>query len=224
MNGTLYIVATPIGNLRDLTERARETLSSVDVVVCEDTRVGGKLLHHLALKKPLMSVHERSDEAHLQDVITELKKGKNVAYISDAGTPNMNDPGGKLVERATEAGIPVVPIPGASALTAAISVCGFPMNVFRYLGFLPKKGLRNVFAQIASDETSCAFLESPHRIHKTLDGLAEVIGGARNVFIGRELTKMHETLYRGTIAEVKAALGKTSGKGEYIVIVGPSRT
>lgn len=223
MPGTLFIVATPIGNLHDLTERARETLSSVDLVVCEDTRVGGKLLHHLEIKKPLASVHERSDEKRIQEVVTELRSGKNVAFISDAGTPNMNDPGGKLVERVMEAGIRVVPIPGASALTAAISVCGFPMNEFHYLGFLPKKGLAKIFARIASDETSAAFLESPHRIQKTLDGLREVLGDERMVFIGRELTKMHETLYRGTITEVLIALGKTSGKGEYIVIIGPAK-
>lgn len=224
MSGTLFIVATPIGNLHDLTDRARETLSSVDIVVCEDTRIGGKLVHHLSMKKPLLSVHERSDESRLQEVVTELRNGKNAAFISDAGTPNMNDPGGKLVERAMEAGIRVVPIPGASALTAAISVCGFPMNEFRYVGFLPKKGLASIFARMASDRTATVFLESPHRIGKTLERLRTSLDESRMLFIGRELTKMHETLYRGTIPEVIASLGKTSGKGEYIVIVGPANT
>ncbi len=222
MSGTLFIVATPIGNLEDLTFRALRILKEVDAVVCEDTRVTGKLLKHFAISKLLHSLHEHSDEAHINRCVDELLSGKSIAYVSDAGTPGVNDPGGKLVEAAIRKGVTVVPIPGPSALTAAISVCGFPMDEFTYLGFVPhKKGRETMFKEIAARESASVFFESTHRIEKTLSQLMVFLKKDRKVFVGRELTKMHETLYRGTIEEVTKRLQSTSLKGEFVVIVAP---
>ncbi|MFZ2804026.1 MAG: 16S rRNA (cytidine(1402)-2'-O)-methyltransferase [Patescibacteria group bacterium] len=222
MTGKLSIVATPIGNLKDLTFRAEETLRMCDVIVCEDTRVTSKLLAAYKISKPLRALHERSDDAALRPILKDLEEGKHVVYVSDAGTPGVNDPGGKLVEIAIEHGITVEPIPGASALSAAISVCGFPMSEFVYLGFVPqKKGRQTFFAEIAGRKTPSVFFESTHRILKTLESLRTTLDPARLVFIGRELTKMHETLYRGTAQDVETAIQQTSTKGEFVIIVGP---
>jgi 16S rRNA (cytidine1402-2'-O)-methyltransferase len=216
------MVATPIGNLKDITLRAFEVLRGADLIVCEDTRVTSKLLARHDIRKPLMSLHEHSGDTALAKIIKAVEEGKGVAYVSDAGTPGLNDPGGKLVEAAFAAGIKVEPIPGASALTAAISVCGFPMDEFVYLGFAPhKKGRQTMFTEIAADKRPCVMLESTHRIQKTLEALAGVLDERRLIFIGRELTKMHETLYRGTCREVMDQLAKTSSKGEFTLIVGP---
>jgi len=216
------MVATPIGNLKDITLRAFEVLRGADLIVCEDTRVTSKLLTGHEIRKPLMSLHEHSGDAALAKIIKVVEEGKDVAYVSDAGTPGLNDPGGKLVEAAFAAGIKVEPIPGASALTAAISVCGFPMDEFVYLGFVPhKKGRQTMLTEIAADKRPCVMLESTHRIQKTLEALAGVLDERRLIFIGRELTKMHETLYRGTCREVMDQLAKTSSKGEFTLIVGP---
>jgi len=216
------MVATPIGNLKDITLRAFEVLRGADLIVCEDTRVTSKLLARHDIRKPLMSLHEHSGDAALAKIIKVVEEGKDVAYVSDAGTPGLNDPGGKLVEAAFAAGIKVEPIPGASALTAAISVCGFPMDEFVYLGFVPhKKGRQTMFTEIAADKRPCVMLESTHRIQKTLEALAGVLDERRLIFLGRELTKMHETLYRGTCREVMDQLAKTSSKGEFTLIVGP---
>lgn len=223
MPGILYVVATPIGNLEDLTMRASRVFSGVDGILCEDTRVTSKLLAHLEIRKPLVSLHEHTDERRLDALIERIALGESYAYVSDAGTPGMNDPGGKLVERAFAAGIQVIPIPGASALTAAISVCGFAMDEFTYLGFVPhKKGRETFFRELAARETASVFLESTHRIQKTMESLAAHLHSSRQIFIGRELTKLHETLYRGTIDEVRATLQATSTKGEFIVVIGPA--
>ncbi|MDO8584482.1 MAG: 16S rRNA (cytidine(1402)-2'-O)-methyltransferase [bacterium] len=222
MFGTLFVVATPIGNLGDMTARGRQTLQDVEAVFCEDTRVTGKLLAHFEIRKPLHSLHEHSGEAGVQKALDLLVAGKSVAYTSDAGTPGVNDPGGKLVAACFKVGIPVCPIPGPSALTAAISVCGFPMDEFTYEGFVPhKKGRERLFQTMAARKTPSIFFETTHRIEKTLDQLEPIMGPSRLLFCGRELTKMHETLYRGTVAEVKEAFSKTSSKGEYVLILGP---
>jgi len=222
MNGTLYIVATPIGNLQDITLRALETLQAVDVIVCEDTRVTSKLLAAHNIAKPLKSIHAHASDNAVQRIIELLKEEKNAAYVSDAGTPNVNDPGGVLVEAAFEAKYPVVSIPGPSALTAAISVCGLPMDEFTYLGFVPhKKGRMTFFKNVSENVSSSVFLESTHRIEKTLDALVETLDPRRTIFIGRELTKMHESLYRGTATVVRDRIRATSTKGEFIIIIGP---
>ncbi|MFA6429922.1 MAG: 16S rRNA (cytidine(1402)-2'-O)-methyltransferase [Patescibacteria group bacterium] len=223
MSGTLYVVATPIGNLEDITLRALRVLKEVSAIVCEDTRVTAKLLARFEIQKPLVSVHEHSADAVVQRLVERMEQGESIAYVSDAGTPGVNDPGGKLVEAVIERKMTVVPIPGASAVTTAISVSGFAMDEFTYLGFVPhKKGRETMFREIGERKTASIFFESTHRIEKTLDQLAGHLDPARRIFIGRELTKMHETLYRGTIDEVREALHATSTKGEFVVIVGPA--
>ncbi len=228
MSGTLYMVATPIGNLEDLTFRALRILKEVDAIACEDTRVTSKLLSHYEIKKPLVALHEHSSGGSVARIVRDLAAGKSIAYVSDAGTPGVNDPGGKLVAACFDAGITIVPLPGASALTAAISACGFPMDDFVYAGFVPhKKGRVTFFSQVASRNEPTVFLESTHRISKTMNALTVALSPGRLVFVGREMTKIHETLYRGTIDEVRAGLQATSLKGEFIIIVGhapsPSR-
>lgn len=222
MSGILFVVATPIGNLEDITLRAKQTLESCDIVVCEDTRVSGKLLKAYGLSKPFISLHEHTSDQQLLRVVGEIAAGKRVVYISDAGTPGVNDPGGKLVQAALQRGLTVSPIPGCSALTAAISVCGFPMERFTYLGFVPhKKGRETFFREIGERADASVFFESTHRIEKTVVSLQQILEPARLVFIGRELTKIHETLYRGSIDEISEKLHATSLKGEFVIIVCP---
>ncbi len=224
MSGTLYMVATPIGNLEDVTRRAVRVLGEADAIACEDTRVTSKLLAHLGISKPLVSVHEHTHPRAVAALVERLKLGERIAYVCDAGTPGMNDPGGKLVAAAYEAGVRVEPIPGPSALTAAISACGFPMDGFTYIGFIPhKKGRETLFKEMAERQTPTVFLESTHRIMKTLEALAKHLNPERTIFVGRELTKLHETLYRGMITDVVQQLRETSTKGEFIVVVGPMR-
>lgn len=222
MSGLLSIVATPIGNLKDITERALEALRRADMIVCEDTRVTSKLLAAYRISKPLRSIHAHATDEQIRRVIREVRAGKNIAYVSDAGTPGVNDPGGKLVASAFDAEIRIEPLPGPSALTAIISVCGFPMDEFSYRGFLPhKKGRQSLFRTIAEDPQPSIFLESTHRIEKTLDALVEFLDPVRLICIGRELTKMHETIYRGTANEVRERIHQTSTKGEFVIVVGP---
>jgi 16S rRNA (cytidine1402-2'-O)-methyltransferase len=221
MSGLLLVVGTPIGNLEDITARAVRVLGEADAIACEDTRVTSKLLAHLSIAKPLVSVHEHSNMKAVTTLVSRLKAGERIAYVCDAGTPGMNDPGGKLVEAASEAGIKIEVIPGPSSLTAAISICGFPMDEFVYIGFIPhKKGRETLFKQMAEREAPTIFLESTHRIMKTLEALAKHLDPARKIFVGRELTKMHETHYRGLITDVVQQLKATSTKGEFIVIIG----
>ena len=223
MYGKLSIVATPIGNLKDITIRAADVLASCDKVACEDTRVTGKLLSALKISKPFISLHEHSTQGKVIQVCDEIAAGAWIAYVSDAGTPGMNDPGGKLVSEALDRQLTVEPIPGPSALTAAISVCGFAMDEFRYLGFAPhKKGRQTFFADIASVPTPSVFLESTHRINKTLDALVQALDTRRPVFVGRELTKLHETLYRGTPSDIRDGVLRGVTKGEFVIIVGPA--
>ena len=220
--GKLFIVATPIGNLQDMTLRGLDTLRAVDLIACEDTRVSSKLLAHFEIKKSLISLHEHSDQAKLEKILKEIEQGKDVAYVSDAGTPGVNDPGGKLVALAQERNITVVPIPGASALSVAISVCGFAMDDFHYAGFAPhKKGRKTFFEEVAERKIPTIFFESTHRIEKALDSLKESLQPSRVIFVGRELTKQFETVYTGTIDEVAKQLHETSLKGEFVIIVGP---
>ena len=222
MSGSLFVVATPIGNLEDVTARAARVLREVDTIACEDTRVSAKLLASLGISKPLFSWHAQSQERALMRIVEQIRSGANVAYISDAGTPSVNDPGGKLVERVMREGMQVIPIPGPSALTAAISVCGFPMETFTYVGFIPqKKGRETLFREMSERKMPTVFLETTHRIRKTLEQLRTHLDPARLLFVGRELTKLHETLYRGTLAEVTGHIHATSDKGEFVLIIAP---
>lgn len=223
MTGILSVVATPIGNLEDITLRALRVLREADAVACEDTRVGGHLLSLLELpKKPLISLHQHSEDHSIASTIERIQKGERIAYVSDAGTPNVNDPGGKLVEAAYAAGCAIETIPGASAVTSAIAVCGFPMERFRYLGFIPQKKHRaSTLASMGTDAQASIFFESTHRIEKTLTELSKAIPEDRIIYLGRELTKKFETHYRGTVQDVLARLKKGSAKGEFVCIVGP---
>lgn len=225
MSGKLYVVATPIGNMEDLTYRGLRILTEVDTIACEDTRVTVKILERYKIPhKPLLSLHTHSDDKRHREVLDSILGGQNVAYVTDAGTPGMNDPGGKLVEEAYAAGIPVVPVPGPSVLTAAMSCCGFPMERFTYIGFLPhKKGRSTMIREIAEREEPTIFLESTHRIEKALTELVAALDPGRQIYVGRELTKKFETHLRGTATEVQALLGKGSSKGEFIVIVGQKK-
>jgi 16S rRNA (cytidine1402-2'-O)-methyltransferase len=222
MKGTLYVLATPIGNLEDITLRGIRILRECDAVCCEDTRVTSHLLTKLEIDKPTLSIHEHSVASSVDRVVSRIEAGEMLVYVSDAGTPGVNDPGGKLVEACVARGVTVVPLPGASALTTAISACGFPMDEFTYVGFIPhKKGRETMFKEMAEREVPTVALESTHRIEKTLDALAKTLDASRPIFLARELTKIHETLYYGTVDEVRAKLHTTSTKGEFVLIIGP---
>lgn len=211
------MIGTPIGNLADITQRALRTLGDVDLVVAEDTRHTKKLLTHFGLQKPMLSFHKFSLDASIERVIKELSAGKHIAYVVDAGTPGISDPGSYLVNQAAKAGISVVPIPGVSALTTLLSVAGIPTDEFRFVGFFPKKKGRQTFMkEIASSPIPIVFFESPHRIIKTLTQLSTL--GNFHVIVGRELTKQFETIYRGTIPEVLPEIQKQT-KGEFTVII-----
>lgn len=224
----LTIIATPIGNLDDISKRAIDSLNNADLILCEDTRVTKKLLDHYNIKKPLQSLHQHTDESKIRAFIHKLQKDQNIAYVSDAGTPGVNDPGGKLTAEAHKAGITVSPIPGPSALTAAISVCGFPMEQFTYLGFAPtKKGRQTFFRNIIEREEASIFFESTHRLIKALESLNEVVRGTtydvRMICVCREMTKIYETIYRGSIEKVLMDVQNSSAKGESVIIVAPKK-
>jgi len=223
----LYIVATPIGNLEDISLRALRVLREVDLILCEDTRVTKKLLDRYQIKKPLLSYHQHSKLQKLDYIISLLKEGKNLALVSDSGTPGVSDPGNKLVEKVVEVlsdQVKIVPIPGPSALTCAASVSGFSMDKFLFFGFLPKKKKRKeVLKEILRSKYPVIFYESPHRIIKTLKELnleAETYNLEPKVVVCRELTKKFETIYRGKIEEVIEKIEKNQIKGEFVVIVG----
>lgn len=220
--GTLSVVATPIGNLGDITLRALETLKQADAIACEDTRVTSKLLMRYDIQKPLLVYHARSGRTHADRVLTLLAEGKRVALVTDAGTPGISDPGTDLVARARAVGSRVEAIPGPSALTAALSIAGLPTASFLFLGFLPnKKGRQTLFKEIASEKRAVVFYESPHRIEKTLASLALVLPSARRLAVCRELTKIYEEVVSGTSKEVRAhfAAHKDAVRGEFVVII-----
>ncbi len=223
MDGTLYVVATPIGNLQDITLRALDIFKSVDLILCEDTRMTQKLLNAYEIKAKTMSYHSHSTTAKVEKIIEELTAGKNIALVSDAGTPCISDPGvllvGTIRDLLPEAKI--VPIPGPSALISALSASGLPASEFLFLGFLPhKKGRETLFKEIASTERTVAFYESPHRILKTLESLKSH-APAKTVVIARELTKIYEEFLRGTAEELLEILTNDPQKqrGEFVVMV-----
>ena len=218
----LYIVATPIGNLKDITLRAVDALQNADVILCEDTRVTQKLLAAYHIRKPLVSYHQHSRLAKTDMILRMLEERKNLALVSDAGTPGISDPGGVLVEAVRErfgAEVKIVPIPGANAALAALSVSGFPADTFSFLGFPPhKKGRKTFFKAIASKHDTLVFYESKHRIEKALTELASAIGD-RQVIVARELTKQFETIYRGTAQECLLQLQRDKTLGEFVIVV-----
>ena len=220
---TLYIVATPIGNLEDITFRAVETLKRVDLILCEDTRVTQKLLSHYEIKTPTLSYHQHSKLNKTEYILDILKQGKNLALVSDAGTPGVSDPGNQLIQKIVESlgdSVKIEPTPGASAVTALASISGFPVDKFLFLGFPPMKNKRKkFFEEVADSKYSTVFYESPYRIIKTLKELSPLIG-EREIVVCRELTKKFETIYRGEIEEVIKNIEGGEIKGEFAVIVG----
>jgi len=217
----LFIVATPIGNLQDISSRALEALKRVDFILCEDTRVSQKLLNHFGISKPLMSYHQHSGPAKIESILALLKQGKNLALISDAGTPGISDPGNQLIDLAIKQlnDLTIVPIPGPSALTAAASVAGCPMDRFLFMGFPPHKRKRKKFFQEAlKSKYPVIIYESCHRILKTLRELRE-LGNGLELVVCRELTKKFETIYRGIIDKVIEKIEKDKTKGEFVVII-----
>ena len=226
VSGTLYIIATPIGNLEDITARAVRILGEVDLIACEDTRQTRKLLDRYGISKPLLSYHEHNEQPRSADLLRELKAGKDIALVSDAGTPLIADPGYRLVEQAREIGIPVSPIPGPSALLAALSASGLPTNSFSFHGFLPpKRGQRRkLLEDLRASDATLVFYEAPHRILDTLEDVDEILG-SRPLVLARELTKIHEEFLRGTAAGLRETLGKrASVKGEITLMIGKGET
>lgn len=221
--GVLYIVATPIGNLDDLSARAIETLKKVDVVAAEDTRHSRRLLQHLGLQKTMLALHEHNERERTDGVLDLLAKGSSIALVSDAGTPLISDPGYVLVKEARLRGLVVTPIPGACALIAALSAAGLPTDRFRFEGFLPAKrgGRRAALEALKQEAATLVFYESPHRILETATEIAAVFGADREVVFGRELTKAFETFYAGAAGEVSDQLAADpfAVKGEFVVMV-----
>lgn len=214
----LHVVGTPIGNLKDITLRALEVLKSADLIACEDTRVSRKLLDHYGIKNRLISCHQHSGKKKIDFLLQELDSGKEIALITDAGTPGISDPGNKLVEEAAPKH-EIIAIPGPSALTAALSVSGLPADKFLFLGFLPrKKGREALFKRIEQSEETVVFYESTHRIIKTLEKMKE---WKKKIAVCRELTKKFETVYRGTPKDILKEIAKEN-RGEFVVII-PSK-
>ncbi|MEK7607035.1 MAG: 16S rRNA (cytidine(1402)-2'-O)-methyltransferase [Patescibacteria group bacterium] len=223
---TLYILATPIGNLEDITLRALRILKEVDFIICEDTRVTSKLLTRFEIQKPLMSHFQHSTDRKTDEIIARLREGKNAAFVTDAGTPGISDPGGMLVKWVYEKlgdEVKIVPIPGPSAIVAALSISGLPADAFLFLGFPPhKKGRQTFWKTVAACEETVVFYESPHRILKSLTELGAVLQGSpRAAVVCRELTKMFESVYRGDTDSILELVKKNPQKGEYVVVVGP---
>jgi len=222
-DNALYVVATPIGNLADMVPRAVETLQTVDVIAAEDTRHSARLLEQFHISTPMVAYHDHSDDTRLLRLVERLQKGESVALISDAGTPLVSDPGYKLVRAARQAGIRVVPIPGASAMVAALSAAGLPSDRFAFEGFLPaKRGSRqNALAALAGETRTLIFYEAPHRVLETLEDMATVFGGEREVVIARELTKTFETIHGGPLQEVVAwvAADPNQQRGEIVLLL-----
>ena len=221
--GTLYVVATPIGNLDDISARARDVLRKVALVAAEDTRRAGQLLTHLGLKNRLLSLHEHNERARVDEVLATLLSGADVALISDAGTPLVSDPGYRLVERMRTDGLPVSPVPGCCAAIAALSVSGLPTDRFRFEGFLPARSVarRQRLKTLADVSETLILYESVHRITEVLADLGEVLGDDRPITLARELTKRYETICRGTVAAVREQLVADPGgsKGEFTLVI-----
>jgi 16S rRNA (cytidine1402-2'-O)-methyltransferase len=223
MSGNLYVVATPIGNLEDLSPRARQTLADVDLIAAEDTRRTGRLLSHLGLKKRQIALHDHNEARVVAKLIAALESGQTVALVSDAGTPLVSDPGYRLVREAHQSGIKVSPIPGASAVTAALSAAGLPTDRFCFEGFLPAKEVarRARLAALATEQRTLVFFESVHRIGNSLADMAAAFGAERLAFIGREMTKMYEQCEQASLAELRTRFADDSiaGKGEFVIVV-----
>lgn len=219
--GTLYVVATPLGHLGDLTPRARDTLAQVAVVAAEDTRRTRKLLSHLDLHPRLVSYHAHSADGRLHTLLEILQGGESIALVTDAGTPGVSDPGAQLVAAAREAGAPVVPVPGASAVATALSASGLPADRYLFLGFVPRRGRerRELLAQAAASTVTVVLFEAPHRLAALLDELAEAAGSDRQLVVARELTKLHEEIRADTLEGHRAYWSVHEPRGEFTLVL-----
>ncbi|HKD78721.1 MAG TPA: 16S rRNA (cytidine(1402)-2'-O)-methyltransferase [Candidatus Angelobacter sp.] len=222
--GTLYVVATPIGNLEDMSYRAVRVLKEADLIACEDTRHTAKLLQHYGIDKPTVSYHEHNEAARAEELVAKLEQGLSVAQVSDAGMPGISDPGYRVIKLAIERGAQVVPVPGPSALIAALAASGLPTDSFEFHGFLPaKSGQRRTLLESLRDaKSTVAFYEAPHRIVEAMKDIVEILGEARPVVLARELTKVHEEFVRGSAAEVLARVHAQEPKGEITLLIGKS--
>ncbi len=219
--GTLYIVPTPLGNLEDITLRALRVLREVSLIATEDTRTTSKLLRHFEIRCPMTSYFEHSQPGRLAQIVAALETG-DVALVSEAGTPLLSDPGYRLVQAAVTAGAAVVPLPGASAITVALSASGLPTDRFLFAGFLPRKAgeRRQALAELADVQATLIFFEAPHRAQASLAAMAEVLGGERPVAVCRELTKLHEEIWRGTLTGAAREWQQREPRGEFTLVVG----
>jgi 16S rRNA (cytidine1402-2'-O)-methyltransferase len=222
MAGTLYVVSTPIGNLEDLTYRAVRVLSEVDLIACEDTRHSQKLLHHYGIKTKTVSYHEHNERERAAELLASIKSGLDVAVVSDAGTPGISDPGFRVVRMALEAGLPVVPIPGPTALISALVASGLPSDEFFFAGFLPaRSGARRTrLADLAGIPSTIVFYEAPHRIVACLEDALQILG-EREAVVARELTKLHEEIVRGRLSEIVTWFSQPAHepRGEMVVVI-----
>jgi len=221
--GTLYVVATPIGNLEDITYRAVRILGEVDLVAAEDTRHTRKLFARFGIRKPLISYHDHNERQRQDELVERLQAGEDVALVSDAGTPCIADPGYRLVAACRIAGIPVVPIPGPSALIAALSAAGVGTDRFAFEGYLPSraKARADLFRQLSGEQRTLVFYETPHRLAATLADMIAILGGDRQLVVARELTKLYEEFFRGTEAEAASRFEREPARGELVLIVPP---
>ncbi|MCL6614609.1 MAG: 16S rRNA (cytidine(1402)-2'-O)-methyltransferase [Firmicutes bacterium] len=219
--GLLYLVGTPIGNLEDLSPRALAVLRSVSVIAAEDTRRTLKLLNHFGIKTKMVSYHRYNEAERLPELLALLAEGRSVALVSDAGMPGISDPGERLVRAAREAGFPVTPIPGPSAFLLALAASGLPTGDFRFISFLPRgaKERRASLDRIAGETGTTVLYEAPHRLARTLAELRDALGGEREVVVARELTKVHEEFWRGSLAEAAARYGVNPVKGEITLVI-----
>lgn len=222
--GTLYVVATPIGNLEDITYRAVRILGEVDLVAAEDTRHSRKLFAHFGIQKPLVSYHDHNEQQRQEELVKRLQAGENIALISDAGTPCIADPGYRLIASCHAAGITVVPIPGPSALITALSAAGVSTERFAFEGYLPQKAKAraDLLRHLNGEQRTLVFYETPHRLAATLADLVEIMGADRPLVVARELTKMYEEFFRGTAAEAVSRFTLEPARGELVLVLPPS--
>jgi 16S rRNA (cytidine1402-2'-O)-methyltransferase len=220
--GRLYVVGTPIGNLEDITLRALKTLKASDLIACEDTRWTQKLLSHYEIRTRTISYHEHNEMTRAPELVLKMEQGSVISLVSDAGTPGLSDPGFRLVHLAIRHRILVVPVPGPTAMVAALTAAGLPMNEFIFIGFLPakKSARRKALAAVAGFERTIVFYEAPHRILESLRDVHEVLG-ERDAVVAREVTKVHEEFLRGSLSEIRGILKRKTVKGELTVILGP---
>ena len=220
MKGTLYIVSTPIGNLEDITLRALRLLKEVDLIAAEDTRHTGLLLRHFGIQKPLTSYFEGNEFKKRDLILSRLNQGDRIALVSDAGTPGISDPGFRLIQVAIENQIPIVPIPGPSAVITALSVSGLPTDAFLFKGFLPHKSKKrkDLLKQLEETKETLIFYESPHRLNETLKDILDILGD-REIVLTRELTKIYEEILRGKVSEIQNQITKRKIKGEITLII-----